>query len=477
LAHLKAEAGAFEEGIRDVMSETDHSISSLREQLEQDLEDARKGAENTVKSELARYELDLAENIKQGQRDLEAAIRDMEGGVEERRTAINGLLEDSRTEVESWKAKLGVQLRDAENSLEEVRRRSRELITENDERFASMRQAMKEIQEEADTRRTELFSRTEDQARVLDNAIKDADRRLREFAGQTRLFEEADILRIELGRKIEDLSGDLNRLEQRRSEAAGLEAQFVKIKRLEDEVNAKMTRFLSEKRRIELMEADFNRLLQTSEAVEEKLVQVSSSDDTLQAMQVQLRTIADAMGESEERFQRIEKKNQILDAVNTGIDKNFKTLRETEETGARLDAEMKKLSGELAEVRSSVDILGREQEKVQEAALQAAGLDETLKGIEERIEAMNVAREWLAKTESRLQQISKDAQEKVKLFGDLVSRKGPRDKAPDRGVPTIADRENVLRLAHQGWKREEIARTMGLSLGEVELILELPPKE
>ncbi|MDR1178230.1 MAG: hypothetical protein LBK64_05335 [Spirochaetaceae bacterium] len=477
LAHLKAETGAFEEGIRDVMSETDRSITSLREQLEQDLRDARQGAENTVKSELARYELDLAEKIKQGQRDLEAAIRDMEGGVEERRAEINSLLEDSRTGVESWKAKLGVQIREAESSLEEVRRRTRELGAENDERFTATRQAIKEIQEEADARRDELFSRTEDQARVLDNAIKDADRRLREFAGQTRLFEEADALRVELNRKIEDLSGDLNRLEQRRSEAAALEGQFVKIKRLEDEVNAKMTRFLSEKRRIELMEADFNRLLQTSEAVEEKLVQVSSSDDTLQAMQVQLRKITDAIGESEDRFQRIEKKNQILEATNAGIDRNFKSLREAEESGARLDAQMKKLLGDLDEVRSSVEILSSEQAKVQEAAEQAAGLDETLKDIEGRIEAMNVAREWLAKTESRLQQISKDAQEEVKLLGALLKKEGSKGKPSGRGAPTIADRENVVRLAHQGWKREEIARALNLSLGEVELILELPQKD
>ncbi|MDR0388685.1 MAG: hypothetical protein LBH73_01285 [Spirochaetaceae bacterium] len=475
LAHLKAETGAFEEGIRDLMSETGLSMAALREQLAQDLEDTRRGAENTVKSELARYELDLAEKIKQGQRDLEAAIRDMEGGVEDRRREINGLLDDSRTEVENGKTKLNAQLKDTEAALEEVRHKSRELLAENDERFAATRQAIKEIQETADARRNELFSRTEEQARVLDNAIKDAERRLKEFASQTKLFEEADTLRIELGRKIEDLSGDLTRLEQRRSEAAELEAQFVKIKRLEDEVNAKMTRFLSEKRRIELMEDDFNRLLQTSESVEEKLVQVSSSDDTLQAMQVQLRKITDAIDESEERFQRIEKKNQVLDAVNTGIDKNFKTLQEAEESGARLDAELKKLSGELAEIRASVEIVSREQEKAQLAAEKVSSLDETLTTIEERISAMNVAREWLAKTESRLQQISKDAQEEVKLLGALL--KNEKGKSSGRAAPTIADRENVVRLAHQGWKREEIARALNLSLGEVELILEMPSKD
>jgi uncharacterized phage infection (PIP) family protein YhgE len=225
------------------------------------------------------------------------------------------------------------------------------------------------------------------------------------------------------------------------------------------------------------MEADFNRLLQTSAAVEEKLVQVSSSDDTLQAMQVQLRKISDAITESEERFQRIEKKNQILDAVNTGIDKNFKALQTAEESGARLEDQLKRLSAGLDEARGSIETLSRDQDKALLAAEKIATLDDTLKTIEERIDAMQVAREWLAKTESRLQQISKDAQEEVKLLGALLKKEGSRGKNAERGAPTLSDRDNVTRLAHQGWKKEEIARALGLSIGEVDLILEMPPRE
>ena len=45
-----------------------------------------------------------------------------------------------------------------------------------------------------------------------------------------------------------------------------------------------------------------------------------------------------------------------------------------------------------------------------------------------------------------------------------------------KGAPPIGIRENVVKLAHQGWKVDEIARALHLSRGEVELILELPQK-
>ena len=41
----------------------------------------------------------------------------------------------------------------------------------------------------------------------------------------------------------------------------------------------------------------------------------------------------------------------------------------------------------------------------------------------------------------------------------------------------MSTREMVARLAREGWEADEIARTTKLSRGEVELILELTPRE
>ena len=476
LERLKAQTGAFEEGIRDQMSQADQSLVSFKEQLARDLEEARTAAAAATKAEIAKHALETAETLKKDQREIEGSLKALADSVESRRSDISERLDSSRREMEAWQAKVAQQLREADATVEEARRRSRELATESDERLASVRSAIQEARDEADVRRAELFGRAEEQARAIDASVKDVDRRIKEFVAQTKLFERADELKAELGRRIEDLGSDLDRLDQRRSEAAELEAQFVKIKRLEDEVNAKMTRFLSEKRRVELMEADFKRLLQTAQSVDEKLAQFTASDDALQVLQAQLRRLEDAVADAEEKYKRVEAKSEILDATADGIDRNFQALREAEAQAKRFDEELKRHADGLASVRVSIERLSADKEKADEVASKLGNLDSALAAIEERAENLLKAREWLARTETRLEEVSKQAQDQVKIMGTLLKAEGQKGQSKDRGAPPVGVRETVVKLAHQGWSIDEIARAVKLSKGEVELILEISPK-
>jgi chromosome segregation ATPase len=473
LEHLKAETGAFEEGIREQMGQADQSLAAFKEQLDRDLKEARGSAETSAKMEIGRYGLSMAETLKQHQRELEGALKGLSDLVDERNREITELLEGSRRETEEWQYKFSAQLRDADNTIDEARRRARELAAESDERLAAIRTSIEEIREEAALHRTELFAHSDEQVRTLDGAIKDAERHLKEFINQTKLFDKANELKIELEHRIEDMEADMARLDQRRSEAADLEAQFIKIKRLEDNISARMTQFLSEKRRIELMEADFARLLQTSQAVDEKLAQISASDDSLQAIQIQLRQLKDAMADAEEKYQRIEKKNQTLEATNDGIDRNFKTLQETEALARRLTDDLGRFSGDLESIRVSIETLSRDNEKAREASEKISTLDLSLNEIEKRIGDMQVAREWLARTETRLDELNHQAQEQLKLMGSLLKEEQTKGRPKEKGAPPPATRENVIRLHRQGWSVDEIARSLKLSKGEVELILEL----
>jgi DNA-binding NarL/FixJ family response regulator len=90
------------------------------------------------------------------------------------------------------------------------------------------------------------------------------------------------------------------------------------------------------------------------------------------------------------------------------------------------------------------------------------------------METLAKAREWLARTETRLMEINNETQQKIKLFGTLSKRDRGLRKSP--GSPDLSTREVVVKLAREGWKSDEIARQTKLSQGEVELILELTPK-
>ncbi|MDR1909454.1 MAG: hypothetical protein LBQ35_06030, partial [Spirochaetaceae bacterium] len=417
LERLKTEADAFETGIRDRMAQGDESLESFKAQITENLAGARSAADAQVKTELGRFSLSMAENLKHARRELE-----------------------------EWQEGISAQIKETTQVMEDLRRKSLEFSTDSDERLASVR-----------------------------SSIAGVNRQIQEFVDQTGLFDQAEKLKTELERRIEDLRGDMDGLDQRRAEAAELENQFTRIKRLEDEVNAKMTRFLSEQRRIELMEADFNRLLQTSQAVEEKLGEVSSSDDLLQAIQVQLRKINDALAETEEKYNRVEKKNQTLETINLGVDRNFKALRETEGSLKALTADLGSLRTEQEQLRQSLEELRSGNEQARAAAERLSFMEQDLSTIEERIKAMQVAREWIAQAETRMQNLNHDMQDQIKLMGEITREEGD---GPLRGSnpESIATRENVHKLHRQGWKDEEIAKTLRLSIGEVKLILEVPSR-
>jgi len=103
-------------------------------------------------------------------------------------------------------------------------------------------------------------------------------------------------------------------------------------------------------------------------------------------------------------------------------------------------------------------------------------MDAILRDAEERTERMQKAREWLAKTETRLEEINSQAKEQVKLLGTLL-KEGGQDAKRQEGAPSMGARDVVTRLAHQGWSIDEIVRATKLSKGEVELILEIIPRK
>ncbi|GHV75219.1 hypothetical protein AGMMS49942_00400 [Spirochaetia bacterium] len=471
LEHLKAEAGAFEEGIRNQMVQADGSLGILKDQLDANLAEARETAESAVKAELGRFNLSMAETLKQQEREIGEDLRKIAAQVEFRSGEFGGLLDESRRNIEEWQTKFSGQMRDMDASVEEFRRKIRELGVENEDRLTALRSAIENLREETAAQRTDAFAHTDEQARLLEQSVRDADRHIKEFIAQTKLFDRADELKSSLERKIEDFRGDLDGLDQRRTEAADLEAKFVRIKRLEEEVDAKMVAFQSEKRRIELMETDFNRLLQTSQSVKEKLAEVTTSDDTLQAVQVQIRRLEDALTDAEEREVRIEKKNQTLEETNAGIDDNFKALKEAERAMQKIHGEMQRLLDGQEDLRTSVEKLTVDNAKAAEAVEKVSSLNGLLSSVEARMEKLQTVRESLAKAETRFEEINKQ----FRVFSEILKDE-PGKRIKERGAPAIGQRETVIKLKQSGWTMEEIARTVKLSVGEVELILEMGSK-
>jgi chromosome segregation ATPase len=202
--------------------------------------------------------------------------------------------------------------------------------------------------------------------------------------------------------------------------------------------------------------------------------ELTVTGDDLQQYQVQIRRFEEGLAEANGRYERLEKKAVVLDQTVTGIDRAFDALREAESAIAEHRAALSSMPSEVESLKKSLDELLGSRDQVNLTVERISALDGILSDVEKRTEKMQTAREWLARTETRLEEISRKSEEQLKLLADVLKEDGASRKT--KGAPPIGIRENVVKLAHQGWKVDEIARALHLSRGEVELILELPQK-
>ncbi|MHB9296144.1 hypothetical protein PilKf_01898 [Pillotina sp. SPG140] len=473
LEHLKTRTTDFENEIVAQMKNADESLRFFSSQLNVDMKDLRDSTELQMKEEFTRYNTSMSHLLDLDQQDIEHKMSRISEVVKDRDSAITELLEESQRNIENWQSQLSNQVQDLRTVIDEAHRSVQSIEATHDEQLAAVQLAIQTIYEESNAHKIELFTRTEEQLAILNRKIEESNRHIQEFSEQVKVFDKTDELREELERRLAEFRDDFEHLEQHRAEVAEVESQFTKIKRLEDEVNAKMTKFFSEKHRIEQMEGDFDRLVQTAKAIEDKLVHISTSDDTLQNVQLQIRQLNDALKDAEDKYQRIEKKNQILDTTNDGIDRNFQELQENERQTQVITKELQKVGDNIGSLRETLNALSNKYEQLHEITGKLSILDSSLSDVESRIQRMDESREWLARTETQLTNLYKQAQDQVKLATNILkSGKDPITREV-KGAPPIGVRETIIKLSQQGWSIDEIARAVKYSKGEVELILEI----
>jgi len=330
----------------------------------------------------------------------------------------------------------------------DFQKKNRELVADIENKIRDYRTTVADTREKAEAMQKKLFGKIEDQAGLLNVSLEEIEKRQKGFVSQTKVFERADSLKQELQEAIEDLKGDLARIEVQRKDLFEIETSIARIKKMGDETSDKAARFAAEKKRIDLMDSDFQRILSLSQSMELRLEQVSSSHDLLQDIQLRIRKLEDYSKDIEIRYERLEKRREILDNTTDGVDRNFALLDKVEKAVRSLDAELKAMPHEVEDIRKRLKVLGQGKEDADRAVERLTTLDHTLRDVETRIGRMEQAREWIAGVETRLTETKAAAEEQVHTLATITKAAGgpaPKGKSADSDL-----RQTVLKLARQG---------------------------
>ncbi|GAB4367090.1 MAG: hypothetical protein Kow009_03910 [Spirochaetales bacterium] len=550
---MTTEMEGFRKQTQFRIQEFEASLQKYRDEMAQGIEESKNASLSTFSEEFSRHQKALKEELERFEKEYENRLKGILDDFEVQKRELSGLLENARSDVVLWQAKVGEDLKSTEAEIttqfssfkvqvsntigslrdeflkqkndlivasdeerkqlkeelaslseqiealeeslnrktedaltafregyeefqEEFQRRIKELQAEEEGKLRDFRAYMKDTQDRFEALHQRLFGKLEESTKLLTLNLTEIEKKQRVFVEQTKIFDRADSLKQTLLEQIEELKRDLQRIEEDRKELKETEAQFLRVKKLGEEATEKLARFTAEKRRIDSIEEDFKRLMAMSEGIELKLRQVATSEDGLQSIQANLRSLQSLQQDVETRFERLEKKLKFLDLTLEGIDKNFQTLQEMERRIGSIEQELKELPDAVETLGRQLQILSEGKGRAEETIQRISQVDALMKDLETRAASLLKAREWLAKTETRLQELSREAQDQVKLLGSLLKEGGKGPGKGERGAPSLSARETVTKLAHQGWTVEQIATATKLSRGEVELILELSGK-
>ncbi len=432
-----------------------------------------KSAETDVNNQFAGFKVQVSGTISSLRDEFTSQKNELVASTSEERRRIK---EELRSLGEAVAA-LDEDLRKrTDEALDEFERKNKDVQAEADQKIRDFRAILQDTGEQFEGLNQKLFGKVEDGYKLLSVNLAEIEKRQKSFVEQTKIFERADALKTALEGSIEDLKAEMDKVDAQRKELKENEIQFAKLRKVGEEVGEKMNRFIAEKRRIDALEEDYKRLIGMSDAVEKKLLQVTSTDDSLQAIQASFRSLETLQQEVDARFERLEKKRKILDVTTEGVDKNFQALGELEKRFSAIEKDIQTLPDRIEALSNRIRTLSSGKEQADQAVKLLSGIDSAMKDLEGRMGHLQKTREWLARTETRMEEISREAQEQVKLLGSLLKEGSKAGQKKEKGAPSLGARETVQKLAHQGWTVEQIAMATKLSRGEVELILELSSK-
>lgn len=496
-ARVGEEATRYEREISAAFKELSDQLETNRRTLAESAEESR--------SEVAVWQEEVARTIQGARDEFEDALgalrlssqREIEGVREEFQTEKEDVIASTQEERARLKEELQALSQEIDRLETEVKSRSEKAISafraEYDSFAADLQARTKQLQGEAEQKlkdfrassqeafdkmelaQKRLASKIEETYHTLSQNFAEVDKRQKDFVAQTKIFARADTLKASLMEDIEELKKQIDGMKGEAKDLREVEKNFLKVKKMGEEVSSKLSKFLAEKRRIEVMEGDFKKLIAISQSVDSKLDQVTSSHDAVQAVQARIRSLEELERDVLAKYERLEGKDQILETTTEGVDKNFQALETLERQLKGLEETVNAVPARLDEVSARIEALAKSKKDADVAVERLGSLGSMLSDIEGRTERMQQAREWLARTETRLEEISRQAEEQVKLLGSLLKEEGKQSKK-EKGAPSLSTRDMVTRLAHQGWKVPQIAQATKLSRGEVELILELLPK-
>ncbi|AJA90319.1 membrane protein [Borreliella chilensis] len=432
------------------ISEFSEKINLYKNNIETSIENEYNYFSKSIRSECGLLEDELKKSLKHSKLEIET----VKNGLQEQIDKFEGEFKKNYKEL----------LREVDANVLELESK----ISNYDIKFNKF---VSDIKDNLVEYKSDLRAEFEDRYDKINFQIENFKKLDAELEKNNSIFLEAYSLKDKLEQLWGTLKNEINLAQEYKNNFENVNKEFHNIQKETSSIIETFNELKLERESIKAIKNDFNRFFEFYSSFDSRYRSLTESYDEMQIYKAKIKEIADEQRTILDNYERISNKESILKSTIESVDKNFDLINEVEKRFNNLNKESAKFQNNLKDMENVVSNLLLNKGLSEEVLVNAQNLKEMLLDIENKLKNTLTMREKVVKSETRLENLNIAAEERIKTLGILV--KTDSKYQDNVGLNNKTVRNSVIKLMRQGWSAEEISRATKLSIGEVELILEL----
>jgi len=453
----------------ETIKKYDEFLIDSNKRIEQYESDFMKRFEGLVKSneELNKSNISAIEENKNSIKEISSYMENIKEIVKEE---VMGLIDVGLASVRN---NMGSELEKINEIFKNIDFETNSKIEAYTKELYKVQQNIKETDEKMTQKYGENYTAIEKRIKVVEDNLKKLER-------TDSVIESINVQKEKLLVEFKRIRDDIQSIKVYRNDIDNVEKDVKKISALFTEMNERYKNIINDKKRIDNTELMLKELREISNSIEDKLENIKNGKVAINNLEDKIVIVNQKFKDLDTYFDKIALKEKDIKNIVLDIDKSQEYLSGINK---RLDATIKRLDDVdykrdvyekgFKSLEKNLSTLTNSEEKIDLVINKFSQMDNLIEDLDNRTESISKMREWLFKTEARLSSLNEESEKKIKVMDGLINKNNSSSSnKKDNVVDDGSKKSVILQLKSQGWTIDEIARSIGLSVGEVEFILD-----
>lgn len=478
----KLQAGGKEKW-ESATSQLEHEYSIVRQQMENRINAAIHSLQD-CEGTLNRFYLDQQREQEEWKRTFAGLLRNSNEGLERHLVELKGQGELRLEQLfQSFEQDFGEKQIELENRSVEKQTELNSRWKENFAKLELLNEKLREFEREVEKKQSEtgkkydeILTRINSESERITNYFHTIEQQQQHVLVNANLIERAEALWKETRDNIARLKEQSNNLETFSERAGYLQKEFAYMSQLAKDLGNRVQILQGREERAEKLYEMLSDLDQTLEGVEKKWQVLQSREEKLLEIEAELEQVGKMYKQRGQEFLVLQERAVSIEAQQGRILEGLSSLEGLQSEIAELKETVTPLENKAEEMKTLHAKIEAHRERTEEVVVQINSLQRLLGEAQSKASDLRKLREWLVRTEERMSEMQENLDANIRLAEQLSLQGGENSDlsgAHDMSRIDIETRTMVQRLHEKGWDNRTIAKHLNISVGAVELILEM----